>query len=251
MVEMAKFIEQVKGLTVGYAALGYRGGVSGSVKQQVHDGDTINVRAIGNFGVRFLGVDAPEISFVLPGETGYTGLSSPKWEEFLGDPFAKDLPPFKPSLDAGLRNYLKAKSGPGAAMNHYRHAAAAEDALEEEVRKDIEELGQTEESFRYFLVFCHEIMDRYGRLLCFINRDQPDPEKPGPRPISYNERLLRAGKVCPYFVWPNVNPFRKAKSLLEAVIPPGTAKDTADGEKTLREARTWVRESRKEKVGVF
>lgn len=58
---MVKAIEQLKsGLAVGHAALGFRGGVSGSIRQQVHDGDTINVRAIGNFGIRFLGVDAPE-----------------------------------------------------------------------------------------------------------------------------------------------------------------------------------------------
>ena len=64
---MPKAIEKrPSGLTVGHAALGLQGGVPGSIRQQVHDGDTINVRAIGNFGVRFLGVDAPEM---LPDET--------------------------------------------------------------------------------------------------------------------------------------------------------------------------------------
>jgi len=64
--QMSKAIDQVKDLTVGYMALGLHGSSVGTVKQQVHDGDTINVRAVGNFGVRLLGIDAPEISFTLP-----------------------------------------------------------------------------------------------------------------------------------------------------------------------------------------
>src|SRR4030042_6425035 len=85
---MAKAIEQLKsGLSGGHGGLGFRDGVTGSVRQQVHDGDTINVRALGNFGVRFLGVDAPEISFKLPGGEGFTGLSDIKWERYLRDPF--------------------------------------------------------------------------------------------------------------------------------------------------------------------
>lgn len=81
---MAKAIKRLKsGLTVGYAALGFRGGVPGSIRQEVHDGDTINVRAIGNFGIRFLGIDAPEISFMLPGKSTFTGLSNTRWEALL------------------------------------------------------------------------------------------------------------------------------------------------------------------------
>ena len=50
-----------RNLTIGRAKLGRRGDGIGSVKQQVHDGDTITVRADGNFGVRLLGIDTPEI----------------------------------------------------------------------------------------------------------------------------------------------------------------------------------------------
>ena len=60
---MAKAIEQVKDLIVGHAGLGLRKGALGTVKQQVHDGDTLIARAVGNIGIRFLGMDAPEISF--------------------------------------------------------------------------------------------------------------------------------------------------------------------------------------------
>ena len=233
---MAKAIEQLKsGLIVGHAGLGFRDGVTGSVRQQVHDGDTINVRALGNFGVRFLGVDAPEISFKLPGEGGFTGLSNIKWEGYLSDPFTNW--PHESRLDKDLIDYLKAKIKPGVAMNHYCHATQAEDELEKEVSMDLEDLGQSGEEFQFFLAFAYEIMDRYGRLLCFINRYQSE----GERPLSYNERLLKAGVISPYFIWPNVNPFREKKPLINAVIEPKKAKEEAQKDKLLRKAREAFR----------
>lgn len=249
---MAKAIEQLSsGLVVGRAGLGFRDGVPGSVRQEVHDGDTINVRAIGNFGVRFLGVDAPEISLPLPGERGFRSLSHPLWKQFLENPFAEPYPPFEPPLSAGLHDDLEVKAGTGAALNQYAHAQAAEDALEEEVQKDLVALGQAEEAFQFFLAFAYEILDRYGRFLCFINRYQSDPDKPEPRPIPYNGRLLKSGKVSPYFIWPNVNPFRTKKSWIEAVPPAGKAADWAEEDTAMRTARDWVRSARKKQIGLF
>lgn len=124
-----KAIETTKsGRTVGTFVLGERGGAAGSVRQQVHDGDTINVKAAGNFGVRFLGVDAPEISLTLPGETTFTGLSNPRWEEYLSNPFVLQRGRFEPKIDAGLEAHLEKRTGPGTATNHHAHATAAEDA---------------------------------------------------------------------------------------------------------------------------
>lgn len=243
---MTKAIEQLKsGLIVGHAGLGFRGGVTGSIRQQVHDGDTINVRALGNFGVRFLGVDAPEISFRLPGEKGFTGLSNTKWENYLRNPFTNW--PQESRLNKDLIHYLKGKIKPGVAINHYRHATQAEDELEKEVSKDLEALGQSEEAFRFFLAFAYEIMDRYGRLLCFINRCQPEAK----RPLSYNERLLQRGVISPYFIWPNVNPFRGKGSLVKAVIEPKKAKEEAQKDKLLRKAREGVLRARGEGKGIF
>lgn len=245
---MSNAVEQLKsGTVVGYAGLGYRSGVAGSVRQQVHDGDTINVRAAGNFGVRFLGVDAPEISFRLPGENSFMSLSSGKWEMFLKDPFADGLPPFDPELDDGLMEYLQSRTGAGTAKNQYDHATEAEDALEEEVQKDITELGQTEDDFRFFLAFAYEVMDRYGRFLCFINRYETGQQ----RPSTYNERLLQAGKVCPYFIWPNINPFRKEESIAKAADSPGKFRARINRDKTLKSAREWVRDARRRKIGIF
>lgn len=248
---MANAIEQLRtGLTVGYAGLGARGGVIGSVRQQVHDGDTVQLRPIGNLGVRFLGVDAPEISFTLPRLRQFIGLSDPRWEAFLSNPFDAGLPPFHPVLTPDLLAHLKQRTGPGAALNHSQHAAAAEQALEQEVLNDIAALGKTEETFQFLLSFAHEVMDRYGRLLAFVNRLQPSESKLK-RPLSYNERLLKTGRITPYFIWPNINPFRRQDSPIKAVIPPGKASEIASKEKTLADARKWVREMRKKKIGIF
>ena len=84
------------------------------------------------------------------------------------------------------------------------------------------------------------MIDGYGRLLCYLNRDQPRP----PRPPTYNERLLVAGEVLPYFIWPNVDPFRVQPSLVKAVPRPGAAPPLA-GE------RAAVAAAREQRLGVW
>lgn len=247
---MGKAIEQLNNMTVGHVALGSRSGVAGSVKHMVHDADTIVVCAPGNFGVRFLGVDAAEISFQLPGRKTFTSLGQAAWEDFLSDPLAPSWPPFQVPLEPGLVAHLKNHLGPGTATTHYGHATQAEDCLEDLVRADLAALQQTEEQFRFFLVFACEVMDRYGRFLCFANRDQPDPDLPEPRPLSYNERLLQAGVVTPYFIWPNVDPFKKV-SLLDAVFKPHAAHQVATGKNKLHDARAWVQAARQKHSGIF
>lgn len=246
---MANAIEQKNGLTVGYAGLGLRSGGTGSVRQQVHDGDTITIRPIGNLPIRFLGTDAPEISFPLPKERRFRLLSDPKWKSFLKNPFSTTLPPFRPTLSAGLADDLKNRIGPDAAQNQYDHAVAAQTALEEAILGDIAALKQTKETFQFFLAFAYEIMDRYGRFLGYLNRLQPDDA--GPRPLSYNERLLKTGHISPYFIWPNVNPYRRKGSIVAAVVPPGKAQKSADRDKSFRAARESIRQAREKKIGIF
>ena len=78
---MASAIEQLpSGLTIGHAQLGMHGVQQGTINQQVHDADTVTALLNGNVGVRFLGVDAPEVSFTLPGPR-----ASPHLQPGLGD----------------------------------------------------------------------------------------------------------------------------------------------------------------------
>ena len=240
-----------KKLTIGHAALGMYGRKQGTVKRQVHDGDTIIVRAVGNIGIRLLGIDTPEISFRLPGDGRFWSLSDQRWREFLADPFDRKWPPFDPILSEGLKGFLQDRKTPHAAENHCRHAKASEDALEEEVQKDMHVLGQDAESFGFFLAFAYEIMDGYGRFLCYVNREQPDPNQPTRRPKTYNERLLELGRTSAYFIWPNINPWRKEDSIVDAVLKPGTARTVAEDDSALQRARRSVQRARQKHLGIF
>jgi endonuclease YncB( thermonuclease family) len=249
---MAKAIEQLRsGLTVGHARLGDHGAGVGSPAQMVHDGDTVTVAALGNLGVRLLGVDAPEISFRLPGSEAFTPIGGADWEAFLSSPLEARWGAFSTPLTSGLKAHIRARVGAGVATNHSRHALNAQRAFEAEVLSDLGALGKTKEDFEFFIGFAFEVMDRYGRLLGYINRDQVSSTKPTRRPLSYNERLLRLGLVTPYFIWPNVDPFRSKDSKEAAVIPPGKARDEADRNPKLRNALAWVHQAREDGVGLF
>lgn len=241
-------IEQLKrGLTIGHFGLGMRGDHHGTPAEVTHDGDTVSVNALGNFSVRFLAIDTPEISFTLPGDTErFISISNPEWEKFLTDPFASQYPPLV--LDEGLKKDLLKRLGPGAATNHHDHAKKAERALEAEIKKDRDAMGWTNETFQFFLSFAHEIMDRYGRLLAYINRENPEE----PRPPDYNTRQLQKGVACPYGIWPNVGESAGyAGSLAKLVLEPFTANKWAGKDTYVKRGRELVADARKNKTGIF
>lgn len=252
---MAKAIFTLRsGFKVGRVALGAHGDVAGSVRQQTHDGDTLIVDPDGNLGVRFLGVDAPEVSFTLPGSDTFISIADPRWEIFLDDPFAVTYAPFDPALEPALQAFLAVRLGADAAGNHARLAKTSERALETLIESDIAELGKPAAEFRFFCSFANEVMDGYGRLLCYLNRDQPDANTPSPRPDSYNERLLATGHVTPYFIWPNLDPYQRPKRLVDAVPQPGAispAGMTAAEQQPLDDARRAVRDARQQGLGIF
>jgi hypothetical protein len=178
------------------AVMGIRRRSNGTVQtldEAVPDGDTTGTQLDGTGSARFLGVDTPEKSFEQP-LGGAQNLDGPLWEQYLTNPFANGFP--VPSLEPELAAHLQPRFGSGAAANHYRHAVAASDALKQLIQSDVAALGQTAEQFRYFLSFSYEVFDRYGRFLAFVNRNQPNPTVPSPRPRSYNERQLERGVRC-------------------------------------------------------
>lgn len=214
----------------GNAALGFSNGTPGPVEDQVSDGDTVKIHALKNFGVRFLSVDAAEKNINIPGDLGHLDGN---WDE-------------------GLLHHLENHLGPDATANQHHHAMKAKKILEQEIINDIKALDQSEEDFRFYIKFAFEKMDRYERFLCYINRYQPgyDPERDPP---SYNVRLLEKAVVSPYFIWPNVDPWRKRESVYDAVVKPFTANDEAtdNGKNMLKIAREWIKDARQNEEGVF
>jgi hypothetical protein len=232
------------------AVMGIRRKADGTVQpldQAVPDGDTVGAQLDGTGSARFLGIDTPEKSFEHPLGAGQS-LDSPQWEQYLINPFASGYP--VQLLEPPLVTHLQSRFGSGAGANHHRHAVAAGDGLRQMILADQVALGQTAEQFRYFLAFSYEVFDGFGRFLAFVNRNQPSATVPGPRPPSYNERQLAAGLALPYFIWPNVNPFREAPTVVDAVPAPGTGRMVGESGE-LGRARASVQQARANGLGVF
>src|SRR5262245_611180 len=223
------------------------GGAIQTLDESVPDGDTVGTQLDGTGSVRFLGIDTPEKKFEQP-LGGDQSLDGPQWEQFLTNPFVNGFS--AALLEPPLAAHLQSRFGSGAAANHHRHAVAAGEALKQLIQSDVTALGQSTNQFQYFVSFSYEVFDRFGRFLAFLNRNQPNPNLPSPRPKSYNERQLEAGSAMPYFIWPNVNPFREADSVASAVLLPGTANTIAE-QGDLKRARDLVKGARAAQIGVF
>lgn len=255
---MVKTIFSSNGVTRGFAVLPKHGGRTATVREAVHDGDTINVEAAGAFSIRFLGVDTPEISFQfpkIPGDArGGTFRSILQFKDYLADPLSANYPDsqdYSNELGSGLLNYLRQKLNAQTAMNHYHHAMAAQRTLEDIVDYDLKEkVADDDEDFRFFMAFAYEIMDRYGRFLCYVDRDEKRKEKREGQ-LTYNERMLELGMAAPYFIWPNINPFRRYSSLKDAVPQPEMFKEIVDIDKRLTAARKFVSDARRSGYGIF
>jgi endonuclease YncB( thermonuclease family) len=240
----------IQGTNLKYfvSQLGFWGNKIGSVKQVTHDGDTIKVYDFGNISVRFLGIDTPEISFEIKDRCGFTSTDHSKWSDYLTD-LPSNWPEMGQVMGSELTNYLWAKiqNSPNAAQNHHDHAAAAEDELERLVELDMNEHQLTEATFEFFIPLSYEIFDSYGRLLGFVHRHDKAEQ-----PKSYNLQLLARGRALPYFIWPNINPFRKEPSVINAVYDnPATFRLKVNSDSSLQEARRLVQQARRAKIGVF
>lgn len=248
----AIFSDSKNNRTTGFASPGLYSGKPGSVKQQVHDGDTLNVALDGNLGVRLLGIDTPEVSFAYPGpKLNFVDLADERWNKFLSTAFDDKWGAFDSRLNDGLRSWFAARLNGSPGTIHQKHAEVATNELRAMIGKDMQIMGQNVDAFRYYLGFGFEIMDGYGRLLCTINRNQPERTVPTPRPPTYNLRLLERGLAFPYFIWPNISPWDRPDSVESAVIPPGKAKEMADGNRELTTAREFVQKARERHLGVF
>ena len=208
-------------LKLGQSGFGKYGQGIGSVKQITHDGDTVNTLLLKNLGVRFLGIDTPEISFQLPGETNFTHLSSQKWNDLFQGPWKAGLP-----IGPGLLNYLEDASRIGinrtdVGTNHHELAKKAEESLQGIIEADLEASGRANHEFLFFMAFAHDFLDGYGRLLTYLNSDRENYLNGTlPNQLSYNERQLATGWAVPYFIWPNVQPFLSIKPFSQENVTP-------------------------------
>ena len=213
-------------LTRGFATFARREFDPVSVRSAVHDGDTIKVQLLGNFSIRFLGIDTPEMTFQYPNIGSADDgkwLTVDKFKTYLTDPFSNNYPSsdaFKTSLGAGLVTHLHTMLGPNCAQDHRQKAEDAEDALEQMIIDEYIHRAKAGKHYSFFMAFSHEILDGYGRLLCYLNRNNTKSERDQNRfKYIYNERMLENGMAFPYFFWPNVTPFFMPGKAIKDSIP--------------------------------
>jgi endonuclease YncB( thermonuclease family) len=236
--------------TTGFALTGLVNGQPSTPSLNVRDGDTINVRLDGNLGLRLLGVDTPEVGLGFPGGQ-YLPIDDPQWDAFLTDPLNERWGPIVGPMSDQLRAWMKSRTGPGLAAVMRQQALAATEEFRQQLEHDVTEMNVAPSDFQFYMNFGFEVMDGYGRLLCVLNRNQPDNNHPTPRPPSYNLRMLERGRAFPYFIWPNVNPFERPERIDQAVIPPGMARQMAENDSELKRIRAAVQSARKNHLGIF
>lgn len=241
------------GFKIGNGIFGTHGDQSGSVREIVHDGDTINIRMNDNLGVRLLGIDSAEVSLPIPGPGTFTHLKDARWDAFFrSGAWKTDL-----FLHPGLLLDLEIRIGNGIdiAANQARQADRAQRNLEKIIQDDLEASGKTEADFRFFLAFGQEFLDGTGRLLCYLHSDRENfsdrQERAAVSASSYNERQLAAGAAYPYFIWPNIQPFLSGRSFAPDNLDPENFWLAVQRSFKLQQARNSVKAARKAGLGVF
>ena len=240
-------------LKLGVSAFGYYGKKIGSIKRIVHDGDTVSTRLIHNLGVRFLGIDTPEISFQFPETNIFVSLSNKKWDNFFKSG------KWKENFDIGqdLYHYLSNIIGNGknVANNQFEIAKEAEKSLVKIITSDLKKSKRGEKSFTFFMAFANEFLDWYGRLLCYLNSStdnyRSQKHKDEIKKFSYNERQLAAGLAVPYFIWPNIQPFLSIDAFSKKNVIPKNFWILIKSSTKLHQARKFVSDARTNSVGIF
>ena len=249
-------IFSARGLKRGFANFPLRGFGRASVREAVHDGDTVSVQPDGNLSTRFLGIDTCEMSYIFPqidDPNAGRWVSIRKFVTYLSDPFSDQYPDsvgLRSKLGEGLVGHLTPLLGPDCATKHYKYALRAQRALEELIIAEYKERAEKGRQYRFFIAFSHEVMDGHGRLLCYLHRDNNKRERERD-PLSYNEKMLERGMAFPYFIWPNVDPFRPKSTYVEAVPEPDELQDWVQSAERLNQAREIVREAREKRLGIF
>lgn len=241
---------EVKGvLRMGHFKFGMRNNTHGTTKQEVHDGDTVGQNTSLNFSTRFLGIDAPEVSFTIRTANTFVPVGDSKWNTFWTTGAWQNTP-----LKPALLNHLAGRIGNGTqvAANHAALAAAARQELIDLIDADMAASGKDKEGFWFFQAFAYEFLDQYGRMLCYLHPERANfaqPKKAGN--LSYNERLLASGAVAPYFIFPNIQPFMNIQPFDATNLNPAGFWKAINGAKKLQAARKSVATARTKKLGIF
>jgi len=240
--------------------LANRSGNPGTITQAVVDGDTLRVLLPGAQGLRFLACDTPEKKIEFPARSepdappapkrapAFVALDDARWADYLGSVFDDGKwGAFDPPLPAALIRHLRERVTSGAARNQWDHASAATKGLQKLIALDRDARGLEDVALAFFIAYSHEVLDRYGRPLVFVNIDEKAKAN---RPEIYNVRMIAEGLASPLFIWPNIDPFREMK-VTDAAMPPKKLRGRAARTGSLQRARKAAADARGAGKGIY
>ena len=159
----------------------------------------------------------------------------------------ESLPKFDPPLSAGLRSHLASTLQAGRGRQPCAARVGGGESARERDQGRHRQPRADRRDLPLLLRLCARGDGRQRTPSRVREPGSTERDQPGPRPKSYNERLLALGVVTPYFIWPNVDPYRRQTSLVDAVPSPGGITPNGHHERaarSLEEARRVVREAR-------
>ena len=235
-----------------------------TASESIHDGDTMYTASEGILPIRFSGIDTPETNYNLPiikkpndiqernGNPFIPPSPIEDFKEYLSNPFDEryyDSKDFRNALGEDLvENHLKSKLNDKTAINHKRHAINARNALIQLIEEDIGISLTSTDVFKFYIAFSFETTDRFGRILGWVNKYNSDNDR---KDLSYNEKMLKLGMAIPYFIWPNISPFRRSLSITQALPNKEDFFNCIEEDNKLSNARKFVKNAREQKLGIF
>ena len=211
----------------------------------IHDGDTLKLTASGDFPIRLLAIDTPEVSFQL--NKKFVPLTDKSWEKYLKNVLS-DWKDAKKKLGEELFSDLKKRlAQKNVAANHELHAHNARKFIQALAKAEEAERISKSKKYSLFIALCNDVIDTYGRMLGYAFTAL---EKGEPHRRSYNLQMLEAGLALPYFIWPNIDPFRKVKPF-DAAYSPEKLYALMEKSKLMKELRSAVTKIRKAKKGIY
>jgi hypothetical protein len=253
MIANKSIFVKLPNLKLGISGFGLHGKKVGSIKQIVHDGETVNARLIHNLGVRFLGIDSPENSFQFPGTHTFINISDKRWDDYFKSGKWKEGLAIGQDLYHYFNNIIG--NGKNVSKNQAELAHEAEKSLVKIITSDLKKSKKSVRSFTFFMAFGNDFLDGYGRLLCYLNsstdnfksqKDQDEVKK-----VSYNEKQLATGWAAPYFIWPNIQPFLSVKAFAKENVNPKNFWILLKKANKLQQARKFVGAARISNRGIF
>jgi endonuclease YncB( thermonuclease family) len=250
--------------------LPYFHGRIATARESIHDGDTLYGTTSGIVSIRFTGIDTPEVGYNLPSieeddqddnqrDLNFEFHPIEDFVDYLTDPFDKkyvDSNNFLQALGEDIvHDHLRKVLNEKTALNHKFHADRAREKLIQLIEDDIGYFISSGKDFKFYIAFNHEILDRFGRFLGWIHKyeeiDRRDNKKKKRRNLSYNELMLKHGYAIPYFIWPNISPFRREYSIIQSLPDKENFRDCIEEDFRLRDARIFTKKARDKGIGIF